>query len=740
MRRARLAGFLVGAAIALGASAADERITVEDSIRFEALENPDSASRLVYLWSPDLRHVALLSFFGDLERDQVVYRLWIYSADSIRKAASDSIPPLARVERTTRRNRPAIADATWAPDGRSIYFLGEREGARQVTRLDLETGKVDVLTHSATDILAFGVGGGRVVYSAEVPRADVFPENDALVLGSQTIFDLLAVSHERAIGGGPYRTFVQRPGGEPSHLSDDPWPEAADHMLPYVSPDGRWAITTRIARALPDSWQRYANPNETFKFLRASDGSVPYWVRQFVVQDLENRTMRPVVDAPLGLVAHFLGRERAVWLEGTPYVALVNTFLPLEGVPPEEVSRREARPAIVLYEPSTGRTTRVMDIPGNSRTPSEMLEIRDVRWRKQDAVLEIALRDRKTNEESVRSFAIKGDVPVDLKTRRAGNDEIELVVEEDYRTLPRVVARGSGKAVRIGPANEQLAGKPLDRVELVDWTDRTGRRWQGGLHLPPGYDPKRRYPLVIQTYGFRSTAFRFDGAPLTGYAARALASEGMLVVQAPIDISAGAKTEGQVHQAMIEGLIDHLDGQGRIDRARVGLSGFSRSCYQVKYFLTHSGYPIRAASITEGIDFGYTQYVVTSAVHRGDSIGRLFEVPYDGPPWGPNRTAWLADAPGFNADRVMAAVRIQANSRAGVLGEWEFFVALRRLGRPVDMVAFKDGEHVLHRPRQRWIAQQGNVDWFRFWLKDEIDPDPRKAVQYARWKGLQHLR
>jgi len=29
-------------------------------------------------------------------------------------------------------------------------------------------------------------------------------------------------------------------------------------------------------------------------------------------------------------------------------------------------------------------------------------------------------------------------------------------------------------------------------------------------------------------------------------------------------------------------------------------------------------------------------------------------------------------------------------------------------------------------------SQQGNVDWFRFWLKGEEDPDPAKAEQYAR--------
>ncbi len=37
------------------------------------------------------------------------------------------------------------------------------------------------------------------------------------------------------------------------------------------------------------------------------------------------------------------------------------------------------------------------------------------------------------------------------------------------------------------------------------------------------------------------------------------------------------------------------------------------------------------------------------------------------------------------------------------------------------------------------MAQQGNGDWLRFWLKDEEDTDPAKAEQYARWRELRKL-
>jgi hypothetical protein len=71
--------------------------------------------------------------------------------------------------------------------------------------------------------------------------------------------------------------------------------------------------------------------------------------------------------------------------------------------------------------------------------------------------------------------------------------------------------------------------------------------------------------------------------------------------------------------------------------------------------------------------------------------------------------------------------------------DWEWFEASTLLGKPVDMVMLEDGDHVLEKPWERLVSQQGNVDWFDFWLKGEEDPDPAKAEQYARWHELRKV-
>ena len=107
-----------------------------------------------------------------------------------------------------------------------------------------------------------------------------------------------------------------------------------------------------------------------------------------------------------------------------------------------------------------------------------------------------------------------------------------------------------------------------------------------------------------------------------------------------------------------------------------------------------------------------------------------------GLPWGAAFLLWRDRSPGFNVDKVRTPLRITAENPEIALFEWEWYAALRRLGRPVEMVVTRDGEHILQKPWERMVSQQGNVDWFVFWLKGEEDQDPEKADQYLRWRKM----
>jgi hypothetical protein len=179
-----------------------------------------------------------------------------------------------------------------------------------------------------------------------------------------------------------------------------------------------------------------------------------------------------------------------------------------------------------------------------------------------------------------------------------------------------------------------------------------------------------------------------------------------------------------------EGAIDYLAAKGMIDPDAVGISGFSRTVCFVGYTLTHPKHRFRAAVLADGIDCGYFQYLAYDGGPDSTDLNGA------SPPFGQGLKYWINEAPGFNLDKVHAPVRLVVIGSESVLGGWEWFSGLVLQNKPVDFILIPDGVHLLQKPWDRRIAIEGIVDWFRFWLKGEEDPEPAKANQYARWREL----
>src|SRR5207249_2317011 len=114
-----------------------------------------------------------------------------------------------------------------------------------------------------------------------------------------------------------------------------------------------------------------------------------------------------------------------------------------------------------------------------------------------------------------------------------------------------------------------------------------------------------------------------------------------------------------------------------------------------------------------------------------------------GPPWGNSLSAWLEEAPGFGLDKVRTPIRLEVHGKGygneSLLEQWEWFSGLKTLGKPVDLILLPDADHLLVKPWERMASQQGAVDWFCFWLKDQEDPDSSNQDQYHRWRELRKL-
>ena len=274
----------------------------------------------------------------------------------------------------------------------------------------------------------------------------------------------------------------------------------------------------------------------------------------------------------------------------------------------------------------------------------------------------------------------------------------------------------------------------------MKWIGGSNNEIEGGLYLPPDYAPGKKYPLVIQTHGFDPAEFWLDGPFSTAFAAQPLAAKGIVVLQVPDSHDwtiRDTPKEDPIMMETFEKAIDYLDQKGIIDRDRVGLIGFSQTCLYVQYALTHSKYKFAAAVAADGIDGGYFQYMAFA--NSSPYMESIREGLIGAPPFGEGLRLWLDRSPGFLLDRVTTPILIQAIRPTSIPDEWEWFAGLSRLNKPVDFVYIPGGYHILQKPWDRMVSQQGDVDWFCFWLKGEEDPDPAKAEQYTRWREQRKL-
>ena len=715
---------------------AGHSVTVADIIQMTTFGSQPHGYQLrdVDVPSPDGSLHAVVIKHGDIERNMNVFSLLLFRTDQL---FAHPIPDTA-LTLASSSNRPAIGSVRWLSDNQTLLFLGESPGQLpQIYALNLRTRQLTSRTQQLTQIMSFDVppSGDPIAYVATLPvdtSAYATMRHRGFALRPvQFVGDVLRGAWADAAGVVSSVTsqqlFVSRAGAQAPIATTEPGQRyhSCDFNTLSIAPNGHEALIRCKREHAPEAWTRYTEPY--LAKVLTGGATLP----ELALLNLDRGTIEPLVEAPL------LGAT-SQWSPTSESVVIANAFLPLARVDSAEQRVRVARPGIAEVDVITHRVTVIAH--------RESLNV--VAWDSTNTVHltpsthALALQNvgqaayRKTGREwrEVRD-ALVASTPV-------------LIVDEGLNTPPRLLAVdrvAKSRAVVLDP-NPRLAMAGLGREEIVRWRTKSGRAWVGGLYLPPDFLPGRRYPLVIQTHGFDSTAFRPDGTFPTANAAQAMAAQGILVLQIGAeDAAVGVRevfTSQEAPHAMeaIEGAIDQLDSVRLIDRSHVGLIGFSRTCFHVLYALTHSGYRIAAAAISDGVDFGYLQYLLFENVDREtgftlDEFGGI----YGGPPFGKTLDNWRERAPGFNLDRVTAPLRIEAIGLPSVLEEWEAYAGLLLQHKPVELFVIPEGAHLLVKPWERLASSQGNADWFRFWLKGEEDPDPSKGEQYVRWRELRKL-
>jgi dipeptidyl aminopeptidase/acylaminoacyl peptidase len=707
-------------------------VTVADSIGMTAIGTALSAyeDAAPVQFSPNGQFFTVITRKGDVRTNTNEYSLLLFRSSD----QSEPVHPNVIATFASSSNRPGITNVRWLRDSQTILFLGARHDEKQqIYSLNVRTRKLRLITRHDTDILTFDATEDLsvIAYLARPPAKEFFNETAkqrGLLVSNQILADLM-IGHptETDVGVGyPMQLFAQRKGKSEKRVvlqgvlqNDLALPEC-DLVM---SPDGRFALAKTLLR-LPEPWKKFNIPDIENR---------EEWVFRYVLIDTNTGSSRLLLDAP-----SLNYRTNAAW-SGPRSVILTGTYLPLKADENAEQKIRQSPVFAAEVQVDTGHVTKISEGDFNL-----------VQWDAGTNTVFLAPHSdaaaaRGAEATQVVAYSKIGNSwekvdPDQIRLKLA--PELDVVQEQDMNTPPRLVALNHKTHQRrvLLDLNPQFATLKFGRVEDISWTGSDGNRAKGGLYFPVDYVAGKTYPLVIQSHGWDATKFWIDGESTAGYAAQALAGRGFVVAQTG-DVGSEDETtprEGPRQTAMFEGLIDYLNGRGLIDRARVGILGWSRTGYHVRYALTFSKYPFAAAVIADGLDASYFQYI--SWLNFGVKGVDVYERINGGLPQGAAIQSWVSHATGFNLDRVHTPTRLLAFRSDSILNNWEWFAGLRHLGTPVELIWIPDAEHMPIKPWERITAQQGDVDWFCFWLKDEEDHDPEKAEQYTRWREFRSHR
>lgn len=685
------------------------RATVADMIEMNRLAG-SSYARSSYsgslsadfaFYSPNRERFAIVLKKGNLKRNTNDYTLFVFDVGG----APRTVRSKRLVSFASSSNREAVNQITWLEDNDTILFLGEHPGeTTQIYSVVCSSGRLAKLSHHSTNVISYSSTprGDRIVYAAEEPQTGFgLGETRGFRVSNQALTELVSGRFT-----SPKSSLYLLGAGDtaPRHLStrgdviDDP-------VELSISPDGLYLIVRTNVAFPPRNWIEYKDVTIQRLVRRDHNQGEPSWIFRYELIDLSAGSSRWLVNAPLGSSG-----SEVVWEADSRDVIVTGVYLPLDVADPAESERRESHTFVAEANARDLEVTEISD-----------QDVKLVHWNPTNHFLELGKRvPQAANHDETNCYRKdKGHwKPADCGIKAYNRTEITVV--QNVNSPPQIAATNpvTGRKTILLDLNPEFREIGFGRVETIAWRGGNGSEVKGGLYLPPDYVAGRRYPLVIQTHGFDPDQFWLAGPFATAFAAQALAGKEFVVLQVPDSHNSMDTPEEPAEMAATyENAIDDLDKKGIIDAKRIGIVGFSRTGLYVRYMLTHERHHLAAAVIADGFDDGFWSYLAYA--NESSYFASELQELIGASPFGEGLNTWLSRSSGFLLEKVTTPVQIQVNDKGSLLGNWDWFVGLKRLHKPVELLYFPNGTHILEKPSEQLASKQAVVDWFCFWLKGE---------------------
>ena len=273
-------------------------------------------------------------------------------------------------------------------------------------------------------------------------------------------------------------------------------------------------------------------------------------------------------------------------------------------------------------------------------------------------------------------------------------------------------------------------------AELVEWTSYKGVKLQGVLCKPENFDSNKKYPMIVNFYERSSETLYSYRVPTPGRSTpdyHTYVSNDYVVFNPDVRYVDGHPGES-CYDCVMSG-IDKILAMGFVDEKHIGGSGHSWGGYQYAYLATRTD---RFAAIEAGAPV-VNMFSAYGGIRWGSGMARSFQYEHTqsrigASPWEAPEL-YTENSPLFNMDKVKTPILIMHNDQDGHVPWYqgiEYFVAMKRLGKPCWMLNYTGEPHWPVKMSNRFDFQLRLMQFFDHFLKGKPMPkwmkDGIKAV------------
>lgn len=315
-----------------------------------------------------------------------------------------------------------------------------------------------------------------------------------------------------------------------------------------------------------------------------------------------------------------------------------------------------------------------------------------------------------------------------------------LFTEQDFRQFPDlwIAPRDFSSRTQLTEINPQWQEFVWGNAELVEWESTRGEPLQGVLIKPDNYDPNKRYPVMVYFYEkfsqrlYQWNQMRVNHRPNFPF----YLGQDYVVFLPDVHFRIGAP--GPSATESLVPAIEKIIEMGVADPDAVGLHGHSWSGYQAAFLVAETD--IFAAVVSGAPVSNMTS--AYSGIRWGTGLARQFQYETGqsriGESMFANLEPYLLNSPVFVADRINTPMLIQFGDKDEAV-PWEqgieYYLALRRLDKPVVMLQYEGEPHHLQRFANKIDYSIKMLEFFDHFLKGE--PAPRwwqEGLEYQHYE------